>query len=161
MIWTAYLSWAKLDPTFYGSLPLGDRWEIFRHTVRTGIAGHYAQPARKWIRKVLPAWMLLRRLELVGQRADGLAWYRASDNRSARHLADVQPDRNREGHAILRQGEMMLLDARGHIRGFVISDDHESTLLLNDGADWITTLDFDEVDERMVDVILAFEKPTS
>jgi hypothetical protein len=136
-MWTAYLSWAKLDPAFYGALPLVDRWEIFRHTVRTGIAVHYARPGRKWIRQRLPAWALFRRLELVGRRADGLAWYRAPDQRSARHLADVQPDENRAGHAILREGEMLLLDPGGHIRGFVVSDDDESIIELHDGTDWI------------------------
>ena len=158
MIWTAYLHWSKLDPAFYGSLPLADRWEIFRHTVRTGIAVHYTQPAQKWIRQHLPAWMLLQRLELVGRRADGLAWYRAVDRRSARHLADLQPDRNREGHAILRQGEMMLVDARGHIRGFVISDDFESIIELHDGRDWQSSLDFDVIDQSMSDLIKKLEE---
>jgi hypothetical protein len=136
MIWTAYLSWAKLDPTFYGRLPFVDRWEIFRHTVRTGIAVHYGRPVRKWIRQRMPAWMLLRRLELVGRRADGLGWYRATDDRSARHLADVQPDSTRGGHAILREGEMLLLDRRGHIRGFVILDEDECIVETHDGTDW-------------------------
>src|SRR5690606_10395508 len=104
---------------------------------RSGIEVHYARPLRKRIRQRLPAWTVLRRLEPVGRRADGLAWYRAMDSRSARHLADVQPDTNREGHAILREGEMLLLDRRGHIRGFVVSDDDESIIERHDGNDWI------------------------
>lgn len=157
-MWTAYLRWSKLDPRFYGSLPIADRWQIFRHTVRTGIAVHYVLPSRKRIRQHMPVWVLLHRLELIGRRADGFAWYRATDSGSARHLADVQPDRNREGHAILRQGEMMLLDARGHIRGFVISDDYESVIETHDGTDWQSALDFDAIDQSMLGLIERLEE---
>jgi len=136
MIWTAYLGWARLDPALYAALPLFERATVFRATVMTGIAVHYGQPARRWFRQRMPPAMLFRHLERVGRHSPGLAWYRAPDPRSAQYLADLQPDREREGHAILRQGEQLLLDARGHIWGWVVEDDDASYVIQHDGRGW-------------------------
>jgi hypothetical protein len=135
-MWTAYFRWAKLDPSAYASLPLIDRLAIFRHTFPTALVFRYGVPARKWIRRRLPAWMHLSLLERVGTREDGMGWYRATDRRSARLLSDAQPDDDRAGQAVLREGELMLLDRRGHIQGFVISDEEESVIVLRDGQGW-------------------------
>lgn len=137
MIWKTYLSWAKLDPVTYGTMPISDRWIIVRHTARTAFNDHHGEPVLRWVRRHLPASFLLGRLEMVKRRSDGTAWYRVPTMPLARYLADLQPNRDLEGHAILRQGDLMLLDRKGVLRGFVIEDDDESIVCLHDGRAWV------------------------
>lgn len=52
----------------------------------------------------------------------------------------------------------MLLDRRGHIRGFIISDDYESIIETHDGIEWQSALDFHVIDQSMSDLIKKLEE---